>query len=186
MKQLIIINQSEFSTLTDMLNVVSEASMAFMKSDFLECAYPYEKYDAYDCVDASGLNRKVYTNPILDELSYNHYMLGHKKFYIKETYQDGKLIAAEEVDDILCYECVVTLDQYIYEEWMKVGQPKELYSLGPDMPTFQDVIHSLDDLYLTMYQDYFPIYKENKVVAVGLKPMDERVTKTLKKALIAM
>ena len=67
MHQVIIVNPNSYKTMTEFVNIIQKASNAFMNNDFLNAAYPFEKYDSYSCVGPEPHQRKVYTNKILDE-----------------------------------------------------------------------------------------------------------------------
>ena len=169
MNQVIIVASNSYNSMTEFANIVNKASSLFMDKDFMHSAYPYEKYDSYSCISSDRQSRKIYTNPILDELSYNNFMLGKSKFYVKETFVEGKLVAAEEVDDYLAYECVVTLDQDVYEEWICTGKSMLVY----EHENIEQMIQTLKTKHLVENQDFFILHSNNEVIAIGCKPLPD-------------
>lgn len=166
MKQIIVIQEFAYNSLTELINIVSQASGAFVADEIKNNAYGVEKYDAYSCVNAERSGPKIYTNPVLNSLSYESYMLGKTKFYIEEEFEDGELVNAVVVDDIVAYDCIMQLSQHVYEEWVQQGSPKELYTTT-DMCSY---IHSLKYYNLQEGKDYYTITKNNEVIAIGFVP----------------
>ena len=110
MQQVIIIQENSYDSLSELFNIASQAARAFLSDEFNNNAYPYEKYDGYFCVNPDGSGPKIYTNAILNTLSEETYMLGKKQFYIKETFEEGVLVAAEPVEDYMGYECIIQIE----------------------------------------------------------------------------
>lgn len=176
MEQIIFLDTTLCHNMTDMINLSSRASMAFINTYLMNSAYPYEKYDAYYCVDGNG-QRRVYSNPILDELSYNNFMVGRKKFFVKETYEDGELIAAEDVVEELCYDCNIQFDADVYEQWVKTGSEKSI--LSATQQGMLDVISKAVNLGLKENEDFFLIKQDDQITAIGFKPLHNVINKQL-------
>lgn len=166
MYQVIVIQENSYDSYTKLFNIASQAARAFLSDEFTNNAYSYEKYDGYFCVNPDGTGPKIYTNAILNTLSEETYMLGKKQFYIKETFEEGVLVAAEPVEDYMGYECIIQIEQQVYEEWMKKNCPTRLYGT-------QDIKAYITEMMKSSLHEEFPFWivtKNDEPVACGFAP----------------
>lgn len=166
MYQVVIIQENCYDSLTELFNIASQAARAFLSDEFTNNAYPYEKYDGYFCVNSDGTGPRLYTNTILNSLSEESFMLGKKQFYIKETFREGTLVAAEPVENYMGYECVIQLDQDVYEQWMKKNCPARLYGIQNIKAYIAEIMRS------SLHKEYpfWIVMKNNEPVACGFAP----------------
>ena len=166
MYQVVVIQENSYDSLTELFNIASQAARAFVSDDLNNSAYPYEKYDGYFCVNADGSGPKQYTNAILNTLSEETYMLGKKQFYVEETFENGQLVSATPVENYMAYECLLQLEQDVYEKWVKKNCPTQLYST-------QDINAYIQAMMRSPLHTDFPFWivmKNEAPVACGFAP----------------
>lgn len=178
MKQIIVFEQLDdnFQKSVDMISV---ASMAFVEDDLRNNAYSFPKYKTYPCANDNKPGYISYKNQQLDEISRCNFMAGKTCFAVRETYEKGKLISVEEVQNENIYDCNIELSQEIYEQWLFNGMPKVVL-VGKD--NMDLILSKAKSFGFNKYIEYFEGEAYN-IKFVSFIPLDDITVSSLIKGL---